>query len=74
MTRKDYQHLASILSRIDEGLSRLCQGRMDVGTFRMQFVESFVPNIADELAEMNPGFDREKFIQAIKLLEPGEVK
>jgi len=64
MTRNDYEYIASILNRLGTGLGRLAHGKMDAGTFRIQFTESFVPNIADELAEKNPRFDRDRFIKA----------
>jgi hypothetical protein len=65
MTSKDYAQIADILRRISTGIDRVCGGSMDIGTLRMQFESSFVANVADELAESNPKFDRERFIKAV---------
>lgn len=64
MTRKEYQHIASILARMSQGIDRLCADQITPSLLRVHFWESFVPNVADELADGNTRFDREKFLKA----------
>lgn len=64
MTKKDLEIIAGILRRLDIGLARACDGKISPSTFHIQFQASFVPNVADELAETNARFDREGSINA----------
>ena len=60
MSKKDYQVIADLLHRTRQGITR-----HNPGLFLMQFDLSFLPMVADELAETNPRFDRQRFINAV---------